>query len=328
MCPTSPRPTPSPTSTSRRTPSSSRPCSSPRSRAGATSSASRPTTPVELITKYYDQAASENDEGLESVFGALDPKKTALGLEAQKELISTPDTEANGLFTITDELQQQTVGSLAAAGWEVTVEELFDTTLIDEVYEENPDLGGVHPLSMTATATLLWPAAGTGIQADGLGKSFGVGRGRTVTAFEDAHLHTDQGSFLALLGPSGCGKSTILRILAGLEAPSSGRALVDGQTPAEQRRASELGIAFQDHALLPWRSVVKNIALPFEVAGRKVDHDYVAELVDLVGLAWLREGQARTAPPGACANACRSRGPSPSSLRCCCSTSRSGRSTT
>jgi ABC-type nitrate/sulfonate/bicarbonate transport system substrate-binding protein len=95
---------------------------------------------VSLITKYYDQAASENDEGLEAVFGALDPEKTGMGLEAEKELISTPDTESNGLFTITPELQQQTVDSLAAAGWDVTVEDLFDTSLIDEVYEENPEL--------------------------------------------------------------------------------------------------------------------------------------------------------------------------------------------
>ena len=100
---------------------------------------------VELITKYYDQAASSNEEGLESVFGALDPEKTGLGLEAEKELISTPDTEANGLFTITPELQQQTVDSLAAAGWEVSVEDLFDTTLIDEIYEENPDLKAYQP---------------------------------------------------------------------------------------------------------------------------------------------------------------------------------------
>ncbi|QWC84337.1 ABC transporter ATP-binding protein [Nocardioidaceae bacterium] len=125
---------------------------------------------------------------------------------------------------------------------------------------------------------------GIGLQIEGLGKTFGSGRGRSVTALDDAHLQTEQGSFLALLGPSGCGKSTILRILAGLEEPTTGRALVDGRTPAELRRASELGIAFQDHALLPWRSVVKNIALPFEVAGRPVDTAYVEELIDLVGL--------------------------------------------
>ena len=95
---------------------------------------------VALIMKYYDQAASENEEGLEAVFGALDPAKTAQGLEAQADLISTPDTEANGLFTITDELKQQTVDSLAAAGWEVTVDELFDTTIIDGIYEEYPEL--------------------------------------------------------------------------------------------------------------------------------------------------------------------------------------------
>ena len=50
------------------------------------------------------------------------------------------------------------------------------------------------------------------------------------------------------------------------------------------RKNSELGIAFQDHALLPWRSVLKNIQLPYEVAGRKPDKAYINELIDLVGL--------------------------------------------
>ncbi len=95
---------------------------------------------VALITKYYNEAASENKEGLESSFGALDPKKTGLGLEAEKLLISTPETEENGLFTISDELKQQTVDSLAAAGWTVSVEDVFDTSLLDEIYEESPDL--------------------------------------------------------------------------------------------------------------------------------------------------------------------------------------------
>lgn len=125
---------------------------------------------------------------------------------------------------------------------------------------------------------------GTGINIDGLSKTFHGRRGRTVAALQDTHLHTDKGSFLALLGPSGCGKSTILRILADLETPSGGQVYVDGKTPEQMRSDSELGIAFQDHALLPWRSIRKNIELPFEVAGRPVDRAYVQELIDLVGL--------------------------------------------
>ena len=94
---------------------------------------------VALITKYYD-AAAESGGGLEADFGALDPEKTAIALEAEKTLISTPETEANGLFTISDELKDQTVASLAAAGWDVSVDDLFDTSIIDAIYEENPDL--------------------------------------------------------------------------------------------------------------------------------------------------------------------------------------------
>lgn len=124
---------------------------------------------------------------------------------------------------------------------------------------------------------------GTGVRLQNLTKTFTMGRQR-VTALDDATLFTDQGSFLSLLGPSGCGKSTILRILAGLEKPTSGSALVDGKSPLELRRNHELGIAFQDSALLPWRSVLSNIRLPFEVSGRTPDDTLVAELIELVGL--------------------------------------------
>jgi ABC-type nitrate/sulfonate/bicarbonate transport system substrate-binding protein len=100
---------------------------------------------VTLVEKYYNQAAEESEEGLESVFGALDPEKTAKGIEAQNLLISTDETEANGLFTISDELKQQTVDSLAAAGWEVSVDDLFDTTIIDGIYADEPDLKDYLP---------------------------------------------------------------------------------------------------------------------------------------------------------------------------------------
>ncbi|CAN7143317.1 ABC transporter ATP-binding protein [Arthrobacter sp. LjRoot78] len=125
--------------------------------------------------------------------------------------------------------------------------------------------------------------SGTGISLSNLGKSFRMGR-MSVVALEDANLMTSKGTFLSLLGPSGCGKSTILRILAGLETPTTGQVTVDGHTPAELRTRHELGIAFQDPALLPWRSVVSNIRLPFEVAGLPVDHAMVEDLVELIGL--------------------------------------------
>ncbi len=91
---------------------------------------------VALVTEYYNESAAAGD----LTFGELDPAKVAAGIEAQALLISTEETEANGLFTISDDLKEQTLASLAASGWELTADDLFDTTIIDEIYAENPDL--------------------------------------------------------------------------------------------------------------------------------------------------------------------------------------------
>jgi len=131
---------------------------------------------------------------------------------------------------------------------------------------------------------------GSGISLRGLGKTFPMGR-KEVVALAGTDLVSERGQFLSLLGPSGCGKSTILRILAGLESPTSGAATVDGKTPAQLRREHELGIAFQDSALLPWRSVRTNIRLPLEVAGLPVDNGYLDELIELVGLSGFEKAR-------------------------------------
>ena len=138
-------------------------------------------------------------------------------------------------------------------------------------------------IAVTAPAPAQIRPTGSGITLQGLGKTFALGR-KSITALADTDLDTERGQFLALVGQSGCGKSTILRILAGLETPSTGLALVEGKTPAQLRGDHELGIAFQDSALLPWRSVVSNIRLPLEVSGTSVDKGFIADLVKLVGL--------------------------------------------
>ena len=141
------------------------------------------------------------------------------------------------------------------------------------------------------TDTLAGPAVAAGpagpdpegLIVDGLTKHFRLGR-RTVEAVEDVHLTVPRGSFTSLLGPSGCGKSTILRILAGLETPTSGVARVHGDDALKRSKDLRVGVAFQDSALLPWRSVASNIRLPLELAGRRDEVARVDELIDLVGL--------------------------------------------
>jgi NitT/TauT family transport system ATP-binding protein len=122
-----------------------------------------------------------------------------------------------------------------------------------------------------------------GIRIEGLTKEFRLGRS-TITAVDHVDLSLPQGAFLALLGPSGCGKSTILRVLADLERPTSGNAWIHGEAPSVARGNHHLGIAFQDPALLPWRSVRANINLPLEVSGVKIPDRAVQDLIDLVGL--------------------------------------------
>jgi NitT/TauT family transport system ATP-binding protein len=134
------------------------------------------------------------------------------------------------------------------------------------------------------------PGAATGIDIRGLTKRFALGR-RSVEALAPIDLGTARNSFLSLLGPSGCGKSTILRILAGLEEPTAGEALINGRPTRDIQRDHQLGIAFQEAALLPWRSVVGNIRLPLEVAGITPEPGLVDGLVELVGLTGFEKAK-------------------------------------
>ena len=123
------------------------------------------------------------------------------------------------------------------------------------------------------------------IAIDGASKRFALAGSRDgVLALTDLSLAVEPGEFVAVLGPSGCGKSTLLRLVASLEQPTAGMVSVNGAAPELVAARHALGVAFQDHALLPWLTVQDNIALPFRIAGRTVDRAAIARLIELVGL--------------------------------------------
>ncbi|MBN9002761.1 MAG: ABC transporter ATP-binding protein [Actinomycetales bacterium] len=128
------------------------------------------------------------------------------------------------------------------------------------------------------------PAA-PALRATGVGKSFTARKGEVV-ALTGVELEVAPGEFVSLIGPSGCGKSTLLRLIADLDAPTSGELTIFGKPAHQARLDQDYGIAFQQAGLLPWRSVGANIALPLELHGveRAARAARVAELAELVGL--------------------------------------------
>jgi NitT/TauT family transport system ATP-binding protein len=112
----------------------------------------------------------------------------------------------------------------------------------------------------------------------------GSGGRQSFTALGPLDVLIGDGEFVAVIGASGCGKSTVLRLLAGLDEPTTGQVQINGQPPRALQAQHSLGIAFQEHALLPWRSVESNLRLPFEVAGLTATEDRIAELIALAGL--------------------------------------------
>jgi len=124
------------------------------------------------------------------------------------------------------------------------------------------------------------------LSIEDVSKRFGT-RGRSIQALSSVTLKIPCGCFVVIVGPSGCGKSTLLRLVAGLEQPDNGGVLVGNERPQIFRARGELGIAFQDPALLPWRTVRRNVALPLEVLGMplRAHRQRIDELIGLVGLA-------------------------------------------
>ena len=121
---------------------------------------------------------------------------------------------------------------------------------------------------------------------DHLSKQFTKNGQETVDSLMDINVRIDDGEFICILGPSGCGKTTLLRIVAGLENPTTGRVLIDDALIDSPN--PKLGMIFQDYSLYPWRTVNENIVFGLELRGvgkeerAKVAHEYL-ELAGLSG---------------------------------------------
>src|SRR5438874_12212379 len=96
------------------------------------------------------------------------------------------------------------------------------------------------------------------ISIEGITRRFPAATGGETTVFEDLWLAMRRGEFTCIIGHSGCGKTTVLNILAGLDSPSAGAVIVDGQ--AIEGPSLDRAVIFQTHALLPCRSVLGNVA--------------------------------------------------------------------
>ncbi len=121
------------------------------------------------------------------------------------------------------------------------------------------------------------------VKVDHATKQF-VSKKGTVTALEDINLEIRDGEFVCLLGPSGCGKTTLLRMIGGLDVPTSGTVEIDGRIV--DGPSPKMTMVFQEYSLYPWRTIASNVGFGLEMMGVPKDERERAVMshLELVGL--------------------------------------------
>lgn len=131
---------------------------------------------------------------------------------------------------------------------------------------------------------------GSAVRLDAVRRTYGKGD-NSVDALRGVTRSFARGSFTAVMGPSGSGKSTLLQCAAGLDIPTSGRVVLDGQdligmdeTTLTKLRRDRVGFVFQSFNLMPALTVEQNVTLPLRLAGQRIDRHRVEEVIRQVGL--------------------------------------------
>jgi len=128
------------------------------------------------------------------------------------------------------------------------------------------------------------------LKVQGLSKIYGKGNNK-VEALKEINLTINKGEFVAVVGASGSGKSTLLHLLGGLDKPTSGKVIIDGESIYDYKeeklavfRRRKIGFIFQFFNLIPVLDVEENISLPALIDNEKVDKTYLNELIKILGL--------------------------------------------
>ena len=129
------------------------------------------------------------------------------------------------------------------------------------------------------------------LQAEDLKKYYGAGENQ-VKALAGVSLQVEKGEFVSIVGTSGSGKSTLLHMLGGLDKPTAGHVVIDGQDISELTddalcifRRRKIGFVFQNYNLVPSLNVYENIVLPVQLDGREPDKAYVENIIETLGLS-------------------------------------------
>lgn len=128
------------------------------------------------------------------------------------------------------------------------------------------------------------------LKVENLNKTYGDGANK-VEALKNINLSINKGEFVAIVGASGSGKSTLLHLLGGLDKPTSGKVIIDGENIYDYKeeklaifRRRKIGFVFQFYNLIPVLDVEENISLPILLDNNKVDKKYLDEVIKLLGL--------------------------------------------
>ncbi|MBU5484036.1 ABC transporter ATP-binding protein [Clostridium sp. MSJ-11] len=128
------------------------------------------------------------------------------------------------------------------------------------------------------------------LKVENLSKIYGKGSNK-VEALKNVNLSVTKGEFVAIVGASGSGKSTLLHLLGGLDRPTNGKVIIDGESIYNYKeeklaifRRRKIGFVFQFFNLIPVLDVEENIALPALLDKDKIDKKYLEELIEILGL--------------------------------------------